>query len=489
MEAISLFNSSISENQNQLTAIACILNRPPGSMPFIITGPPGTGKTIIIVEAIRQLLHRDPASRILVCASPYGAADMICEHLIPLGSEKVFRCNSPTRPPATIPPVLKDFCEKGDFRERMKECQVVISSAMSCMGFPSVIGRDHFTHIFIDNAGQVSEPKVMVPILELGGLQTNIILSGDPSQIRPNAKSSISRKLGLGTSYMERLMHLPVYDEKLYGGITIVRLTDNIRSHPDILKVPKEELYQSEIKHRSISEFHDRLSVWRGLPKKGFPIIFHSLEGQDERHPSSSSIFNLDEAFAVRKYVQNLCSDGLLNLTDNHIGVISPYKGQNIKIRGMLRARNPMIKVDSPDDFQGQERQVIIISTVRSRVDTVAQDLDHNLGFLGQPRRFNVAINLAQALLIVIGNPNVLGLDPLWRTFLNHVHRNGGWRGSAIPWDPREVVNIPAISVEAEADMNEDELVEQVRLLALEERKRQERFSCDQNEGDHYISL
>lgn len=105
-----------------------------------------------------------------------------------------------------------------------------------------------------------------------------------------------------------------------------------------------------------------------------------------------------------------------------------------------------------------QERRVIIISTVRSSQDEVEFDLRHTLGFVANPRRFNgnsksllfsyftkdlssVAVTRAQALLIVVGDPQVLSLDPLWRDFISYVHNSGGYRGKAIDWDPKEPAN------------------------------------------------
>jgi helicase MOV-10 len=112
-----------------------------------------------------------------------------------------------------------------------------------------------------------------------------------------------------------------------------------------------------------------------------------------------------------------------------------------------------------------QERRIIIISTVRSSRDYINYDLRYTLGFVANPRRFNgassmlffqegefhthgrtclfftVAVTRAKALLIIVGDPLVLGLDPLWREYLNSVHAGGGWRGPQIPWDPLEPVN------------------------------------------------
>ncbi|KAG6843566.1 hypothetical protein H0H93_000619, partial [Arthromyces matolae] len=171
------------------------------------------------------------------------------------------------------------------------------------------------------------------------------------------------------------------------------------------------------------------------LPNPKFPVVFHGLRGKDDREASSPSFFNVDEVLQVKAYIQALRSDRHFRTTDNDIGVIAPYNAQCRKIRTALRGVADGVKVGSVEEFQGQERRVIIISTVRSSTEFVEYDLKHTLGFVASPRRFNVT--RAQALLIIIGDPTVLALDPLWRSFLNYVHTKKGWTGSPITWDPK----------------------------------------------------
>lgn len=124
------------------------------------------------------------------------------------------------------------------------------------------------------------------------------------------------------------------------------------------------------------------------------------------------------------------------------IGIITPYHAQRCKI-GRVLMGNPKlrgIKVGSVEEFQGQERRIIIMSTVRSSADYLRYDMKHTLGFVANPRRLNVAITRAQALMIIVGNPTVLSLDPMWRTLLNYIHGGGGWRGKHIQWNPLDPV-------------------------------------------------
>lgn len=172
------------------------------------------------------------------------------------------------------------------------------------------------------------------------------------------------------------------------------------------------------------------------------------------------------------------------SIAPDEIGVITPYHGQVLKIRRAL-ANSVMsrVKVASVEEYQGQvrkqlpnsklsypgvqERKVIIISTVRSSRNYIETDLRHTLGFISNPRRFNgmaclsfvtecakpwtVAVTRAKALLIVVGDPVVLSLDPLWRRFLTLIYRNGGWTGDEIPWD-------------TENDVEDDQLEEVTRI-------------------------
>jgi len=171
---------------------------------------------------------------------------------------------------------------------------------------------------------------------------------------------------------------------------------------------------------------------WEELPNKNFPIIFHPVYGKDEREGSSPSFFNVAEVETIDRYLRKLLDDnvrsrGLKHLRPEMIGVISPYKRQVQKIQQMIEKRRfgPGIKVGSVEEFQGQERRVIILSTVRStNKEYLEMDRDFHLGFLNNPKRFNVAITRAQALLILIGNPDMLCLDENLKRFLEYCGKN-----------------------------------------------------------------
>ncbi|KAJ3561910.1 hypothetical protein NP233_g9904 [Leucocoprinus birnbaumii] len=449
----STINKLIQSNPAQLQAVTSIVAASPGSLPFVVFGPPGTGKTITIVEAIVQLVRKNRNVHILACAPSNSAADLIASRLADnLGTDELFRMYAPSRDEKQVPDLLKSYSyyrSSGELRpcfsvppmSTMKRYRVIVSTLISAsIVFGIGMPRGHFSHIFIDEAGQATEPEVFVSIKTMADPSTNIVLSGDPKQLGPIIRSSLSIQLGLELSYIERLMSRQAYDISVGSGKSIVKLVKNFRSHEAILKFPNERFYGNDLEpcgdKRAINSYLN--SPY--LPNKKFPIIFHAVAGRDDREASSPSFFNIDEVSQAKAYIQQLKADRTFRTSDHDIGIITPYHAQCLKMRTALRGVADEVKVGSVEEFQGQERNVILISTVRSSKEFVSYDIKHTLGFVASPRRFNVSVTRAKALLIVIGDPEVLGLDPLWRSFLNYIHDNNGWKGPDIPWDPSEPV-------------------------------------------------
>ncbi|KAF9228744.1 RNA helicase [Gyrodon lividus] len=456
-------NPLIAKNPAQLLAVTSILRLPRGSPPFVLFGPPGTGKTITIVEAIKQILTHKSCARILAIAPSNSAADLIAERLASfLDSRELFRLYAPSRHEEQVPHKLLPYTYKKDGhftlppKHTFERFRVVVCTCVSA-SIPYGIGvsRGHYNYIFVDEAGQATEPEVMIGIRTMANNETNVVLSGDPLQLGPIIRSGVARGLGLEKSFLERLIALDTYDNMACHGKTIVKLVRNFRSHPAILTFPNERFYGQELQACGDVKSTHAYVGYPKLPSKKFPIIFHALPGKDERDARSPSFFNIDEATKVKHYIQQLRSERKYRIADGDIGVITPYHAQCLKIRTVLKGVADHVKVGSVEEFQGQERRVIIISTVRSSKDFVDYDVKHTLGFVASPRRLNVAITRAQALLIVIGDPSVLSLDPLWRSFLNYIHKNGGWAGPEPTWATDALAEETESHVETTiADMN-----------------------------------
>jgi helicase MOV-10 len=450
--SITLYDPKIANNRRQFRAIKHILSLPSTSGPFIIFGPPGTGKTVTIVEAIKQILRRNPTARVLACAPSNSAADVIALRLSELlKTDELFRFYAPSREKGTVPPNLLPYTfENGDglfshpALDRVRAYRVVVCTCVSA-AFTLGIGvdRGHFSHVFIDEAGQATEIEAMVVVKNTAIASTKLILSGDPKQLRPIVHSVIADELGLSVSYLERLMDCEAYQGSTDGNSGIVKLLNNYRSHPAIIQYPSERFYDSELEACGDPSSINSCLTLEPLVRGKYPIIFCAVEGQDMREASSPSFFNPEEVLQVKAYVQQLLADtrATPRIEPAQIGIIAPYRAQCTKLRKTLKQIAPEIKIGSVEEFQGDERRVIIITTVRSSRDYINYDLRYTLGFVANPRRFNVAVTRAKALLIIVGDPLVLGLDPLWRAYLNTVHVGGGWRGRPIPWEPDDPVN------------------------------------------------
>lgn len=405
-------------NEEQKSAVKMILGCK-GGPPYIIYGPPGTGKTMTVIEAILQLYRTGKSSRILVCAPSNSAADHILEKLlgecaVQVQTKDILRLNALTRPLEDIKPDYFKFSYY-DEAERLFKCpplmalrryKIVISTyASSSLLYAEGIKRDHFSHIFLDEAGQASEPETMVPLSNFCSRKTVVVLAGDPKQLGPVIYSKDAENYGLGKSYLERLFEFNFYD-KLDQNY-VIKLVKNYRCHPAILHLPSHLFYQGELIACKDDDTRFSAAFEDLLPNKDFPVLFFGIQGFDEREGSNPSWFNRIEASKTVEIIRNLTETKGLRGED--IGVIAPYRQQVVKIKIALEAIGwSNIQVGSVEQFQGQERQIIIVSTVRSTIKHNDFDIAHCLGFLSNPRRFNVAITRARSLLIVIGNPHIV---------------------------------------------------------------------------------
>ena len=200
------------------------------------------------------------------------------------------------------------------------------------------IPAGHFSHVFVDESGHAVEPECLIPVAGLLHPENcNLVLAGDPKQLGPILRSRAAIQYGLQTSFLERLMTTcDIYkqqpakgsDRLQYNSEVVTKLVENYRSHPDILKLPNREFYDDELKAKADEMVRTSLCRWQHLPKEGFPIIFHGIEGKDEREADSPSFFNKEEVVTVYHYVKQLLESRDVRVAAKEIGVISPYRKQ-----------------------------------------------------------------------------------------------------------------------------------------------------------------
>ncbi|XP_067932364.1 putative helicase mov-10-B.2 [Watersipora subatra] len=480
----------VENNEEQLKAIKHIVCGTSRPAPYLIYGPPGTGKTFTLVETIKQVCKNFPKSKILVCAPQNDAADLIAERLLDhVNPGSIIRFNAVSRSSESMCEAVRQVANYNVERNRvfypakddLKRKQIIVSTLVTSGRLVSAEMTDHFTHIFIDEAGHASEPETVIPIglLSQGG---QLVLAGDPKQLGAIIRSDLAAAHGLGKSLLERLMEIKdglytrgqgensVYDENF-----VSKLLQNFRSHPQILEVPNQRFYEFELIPRADKDQCQKFCGWKHLnvfaqyrwedDKIGFPLIFRQVEGREEQERSSPSWFNRHEVLVVAEYVELLLrsSDPIIEARD--IGIISPYIQQVRKIKRALREIDGLdrvanvqdIKVGSVEKFQGDERDVIIISTVRSQTGHLSKDKKFNLGFVSNSKRFNVAVTRAKSLLIVVGNPRVLCTDENWRRLVEHIMKGGGYIGEELDEDSLRIEEEDPIDMDALSlnDLNE----------------------------------
>ncbi|XP_055509037.1 LOW QUALITY PROTEIN: RNA helicase Mov10l1-like [Leucoraja erinacea] len=439
----NFYNSLL--NEHQKFAVRQILRGESRPTPYIVFGPPGTGKTVTILEAILQIHFTLPDSRILAAAPSNSAADLLCLRLHESGLLKqgdMVRVNATSRLEEYIPEIVQPYSKDGEDLRDAARFRIIISTCSTAGLFYQIgLRTGHFTHVFVDEAGQASEPECLIPLLLVSEKDGQIVLAGDPMQLGPIIKSKIAKTYGLSISLLERLMTQPLYsrNETLhalgsYNPLLVTKLVNNYRSHSCLLDLPAKLFYHNELKMCMDQSVANTFCNWEKLPKKGFPIIFHGLRGNEMREGSNPSWFNPKEAVQVMRYCCLLVKLCTSPVQPSDIGIITPYQKQVQKIRVLLRSVNLAdLKVGSVEEFQGQEKMVIIVSTVRSSEENLSEDKRHILGFLSNPKRFNVAITRAKALLIVVGNPHILLKDQCWGTFLEYCVLNNVYVGCNLP--------------------------------------------------------
>ena len=438
----------------------------------IVHGPPGTGKTTTLVEAINETLMRE--SQVLVCAQSNMAVDWISEKLVDRGIN-VLRIGNPTRVNDKMlgftyerrfeshpdyPQLwairkaireLRSNRKKGSesyhqkmdrLRSRAAEIEIRINAELfgearviAC----TLVGSAHrllegmkFGTLFIDEAAQALEAACWIPMRRA----SRVILAGDHCQLPPTVKSIAALRAGLGKTLMERIA------ENKPEVVTLLKI--QYRMNEDIMRFSSDWFYGGQvesapqIKYRSILDFDHPIS-WIDTSNEENQI---TIEGEDApEDPASAanqnSDLNFKEQFVGESFGRINKAEAeltLLTLAEYFtkigkqrvleeridVGIISPYRAQVqylkklIKKYEFFKPYRRLISVNTVDGFQGQERDVILISLVRSNDEG-------QIGFLKDLRRMNVAMTRARMKLIILGNKDTMTKHPFYKKLWEYV--------------------------------------------------------------------
>ncbi|EDS29302.1 potentail helicase MOV-10 [Culex quinquefasciatus] len=446
------FNPGLENNVEQQTAVRNIVNRTAYPLPYILFGPPGTGKTTTLVEAIVQICTRHPSEHILVTAQSNAACDELAVRLLNyLPSKNLLRffSRSVEKRIDELPEPLKQISNlsTGSYQwptwEQLDQTNVLICSLTTCGRLVQCRVRPtHFKHVFIDECGSASEPAALVA---LAGLVTtskklcaSVVLAGDPHQLGPVVRSELADKMGLGMSMLERLMNLPVYrkdtESNQYNTLIISKLLRNFRSHETLLRFSNQRFYENELIALAPPQEVSFVENWKFLPNKNLPIILHTVLGENESSFGRSRM-NAKEVEMVEFYLDFILRSGIngRTITQQDIGIISPYQLQVQQLKQLCeRHKWPAVEVGSVEQYQGREKLIVLLSTVRSHTADV--------GFLNNVKRLNVAMTRAKALLVVIGNSYTLQHDANWFDFVRFCKENGAVVGKGFGLDASRIV-------------------------------------------------
>ena len=415
----------------------------------IVHGPPGTGKTTTLVEAIYETLHRE--NQVLVCAQSNMAVDWISEKLVDRGVP-VLRIGNPTRvndkmlsftyerrfeshpdyPQLwSIRKAIRDLYSqnrKGANRESLRqkinslkdratELEIRINESLfsearviACTLVSSanrILTGIKFGTLFIDEAAQALEAACWIAIRKAD----RVILAGDHCQLPPTIKCIEAMRGGLDETLMQKIVcNKPE---------TVSLLKTQYRMNDEIMRFSSEWFYHGElnsapeVKYRSILDF-DTPIVW---------INTENMDCNEEFVGESFGRINKAEAMLcieeLKKYINKIGKERLL---DERIdfGVISPYKAQVQYLRQLVKKDaffkpfRSLMTINTVDGFQGQERDVILISLVRANEDG-------QIGFLNDLRRMNVAITRARMKLIILGDASTLTKHPFYKKLYEYI--------------------------------------------------------------------
>lgn len=436
-------------NQGQIRALQLITSAEDVAL---IHGPPGTGKTTTLVEAIIYTVEKE--KQVLITAASNAAVDLLVEKLS-LQSVRVLRLGHPARVTEAVvnttldarlsdhndAKLLRDLRRKaeqirsmaGKFKRnfgraereerrylydeskklkeevRMLEGHMIFDELNKAQVIACTLsGANHshlrnrkFKTVFIDEASQAVEPAMWIPLLKA----EKVVMAGDHWQLPPTIKSFEAAKEGLETTIFERMMK-----EKDVS----VMLQTQYRMHDDIMQFSNLHFYKGELKSADVIE--KRRQVFQQAVK----FIDTAGCGFDEKiNPETLSTYNTDEADFLLKRLHAMIEENP-EMLQMSIGIIAPYRAQTVVLNELI-ATYPWyeelkknMSINSVDAFQGQERDVIMMSLVRSN--------DRGeIGFLSNKRRMNVAMTRAKHLMMMIGDSGTLSANPFFDELIQNM--------------------------------------------------------------------
>ncbi len=420
----------------------------------VIHGPPGTGKTTTMVEAILQ--HVLAGKKILTCAPSNAAVDLLVEKLA-AREVSVLRLGHPARITEDVIPFTLDFQVsnhsyykdlkklrkqaeefkalghkyKRNYGTREKEqrklllaearsCQAeadqlefyivnsliqnsqVIASTLTGSSLP-VIQNKNFDAVFIDEGSQALEPACWIPIMRAA----KVVFAGDHHQLPPTIKNHEAARGGLAETLFQKSIKR--------NSETACLLEIQYRMNEPIMAFSNQVFYQNRLQADTSVKDHR-------LTEQDQPLLFIDTAGanfNEQVNPESGSISNLEEArfliWFLQEFLEN--SSESLHLEEFSAGIIAPYREQVILLNELLKNSaieeelKKRITVDTVDAFQGREKEMILISLVRSNAKS-------EIGFLKEIRRTNVAMTRARKKLVMTGDSATLGSDPFFQDML-----------------------------------------------------------------------